>query len=392
MARNRIGRRSGPGSALLYFLCLILALIIGLVLTACGESTSARRAPTATPTVPPLPTVENDQRASAYLNQLAAAGQLRGAVLLARGDTVLISRGYGPADEDAETPNTPHTRFRIGSVTKQVTAMAILILQERGKLSVQDHLCQYIDACPAAWRDVTLHQLLTHTSGMPDYTSLAGFSSLIGEPATPQQLIARFKDLPLNFVPGARWSYSNSNYVLLGYIVERVSGLAWAAFLRQNIFDPLGMSATGYDDSRPHLPDHATGYLKPHRQPDYIDMTEAYAAGGLYSTVEDLHRWDRALQSGRLVSRTALDAMFRPVACASGSCGLPPGQGYGYGWYIGGATAHPLIAHPGRIDGFLSFNGFFPSDGVDVIVLSNIETTDVSGIALHLGEMALSGA
>jgi CubicO group peptidase (beta-lactamase class C family) len=391
MTRGHESRGSSARLALLFCLYFILAL----VLTSCGETSAAYHAPTATakPTVTPLPTVESDPRASAYLNQLAADGNLRGAVLLAHDDTVLISKGYGPADEDSQAPNTPHTRFRIGSVTKQFTAMAILILQERGKLSVQDHLCRYIDACPTAWRDVTLQQLLTHTSGMPDYTSADGFSQLIGTPATPQQLIARIKDLPLNFSPGAKWGYSNSNYVLLGYIVERVSDMPWATFLQHNIFDPVGMTATGYDDSKPHLPDHATGYLRPHRQPVFIDMTEAYAAGGLYSTVEDLYRWDRALQSERLVSRAILDAMFHPsVACADGSCGLPAGEGYGYGWFIDSDKGHTLVSHTGRVDGFLSFNGFYPQDGIDVIVLSNIETTDVSGIAFHLGEMTLSGA
>jgi CubicO group peptidase (beta-lactamase class C family) len=384
---GRDGRNRRAGLRLMALLCALLAL----ALAACGETGPAQA--TIAPTVTPLPTVENDTRASAYLNQLATDGKLRGAVLLARDDAVLVSMGYGPADEDSQAPNTPHTRFRIGSLTKQFTAMAILILQEHGKLSAQDHLCQYVDTCPAAWRDVTLRQLLTHTSGIPDYTSLANFSSLSETPATPQQLIARFKDLPLSFAPGARWSYSNSNYVLLGSVVERVSGMPWASFLRQNIFDPLRMSATGYDDSKPHLPDHATGYLRPHLQSGYVDMTEAYAAGGLFSTVEDLQRWDRALQSGRLVSQATLDAMLRPsVACADGSCGLPPGEGYGYGWFIGADAGRPLISHSGRLDGFLSYNGFYPHDGIDVIVLSNSETTDVSGIALRLGEMALAGA
>jgi CubicO group peptidase (beta-lactamase class C family) len=372
-------------------LAALLCALLALALTACGETGSAQA--TIASTMTPLPTVENDARASAYLHQLASDGKLRGAVLLARGDTVLISMGYGLADEDSQAPNMPQTRFRIGSLTKQFTAMAILILQERGKLSAQDHLCQYIDACPVAWRDLTLRHLLTHTSGIPDYMSLASFSGLSESPATPQQLIARFKDLPLAFAPGARWSYSNSNYVLLGSVVERASGVSWASFLRQNVFDPLRMSATGYDDSKPHLPDHATGYLKPHLQSGYVDMTEAYAAGGLYSTVEDLQRWDRALQNGHLVSRATLDAMLRPsVVCADGSCGLPPGEGYGYGWFIGADVGHPLISHSGRVDGFVSFNGFYPQDGIDVIVLSNSETTDVSGIALHLGEMALAGA
>jgi CubicO group peptidase (beta-lactamase class C family) len=314
-------------------------------------------------------------------------------VLIARNGVVLLSKGYGPADEASKIPDAPQTRFRIGSITKQFTAMAILILQERGKLHVQDHLCLYITDCPTDWQPITLQQLLTHTSGIPDYINSPDFPPYIGTPATPAQLIARFKDQPLLFAPGTRWSYSNSGYTLLGYIIEEVSGESYAQFLQENIFDPLQLRDTGYDSNTPALPQHATGYLSPHVEPVYLDMSEFYAAGALYSTVEDLERWDQALAMHRLVSQQSLDAMFAvAVPCPAGGCLLPSDLGYGYGWFIATESNQRLIYHLGHIDGFLTFNGFYPSVGLDVVVLSNMDSSPVLNIATHLGAMALGTA
>jgi CubicO group peptidase (beta-lactamase class C family) len=325
-----------------------------------------------------------------YLSHLAETGALRGSVLVARGGTVLLSKGYGVADEASATPNTPATRFRIGSITKQFTAMAILILQERGDLRVQDSICLYITDCPPAWQPVTLHHLLTHTSGIPDYINSAGFPALIGTPATPEQLIDRFKDLPLEFTPGARWKYSNSGYTLLGYVIERVSGMSYASFLRENIFDPLQMKDSGYDSNTPSLPEHASGYLSPHNSPVYLDMSEFYAAGALYSSVEDLYRWDQALAAHRLITPEDSTAMFTAyIPCPPGGCALSTDLGYGYGWFIANDSNRTLIYHLGHIDGFLTFNGFYPQDHVDVVLLSNLETTAVLADSVKLGELAL---
>lgn len=360
------------------------ALLLVLLLAACGPTVQ---------TAPSRPTPASSVAAGVsaearYLDDLAARDALTGSVLLARGGQVLLSRGYGLADEASKAPNTPETRFRIGSNTKQFTAMAILLLQERGKLHVQDHLCIYIVDCPAAWQPITLHHLLTHTSGIPDYINSPDFPPLIGTPATPEQLITRFKDRPLLFAPGTRWSYSNSGYTLLGYIIERVSGESYQQFLQAAIFGPLGMKDTGYDSNDPQPPAHATGYLSPGVKPVYLDMSEFYAAGALYSTVEDLYRWDEALLTHQLVSQQALEAMFTPsVPCPVGGCALSSDVGYGYGWFVAQESGHRLIYHWGRIDGFRSSNGFYPDDGVMVVVLSNLETTDVWTVSDHLGRM-----
>ena len=367
------------------------ALLLTLLLVACGVPGGISGS-TPVPTVTASGIAVNDSQQMTdvdnYLSQLASMGAITGSVLLARGNTVLLSKGYGLADEENNIPNTPQTRFRIGSNTKQFTAMAILILQERGKLHVQDHLCLYITDCPQDWQTITLQQLLTHTSGIPDYINSPEFPPLIGTPATPEQLIDRFKNEPLLFPPGTRWSYSNSGYTLLGYIIEKVSGETYARFLQENIFDPLQMHDTGYDTNNPQPPAHANGYLSPHVKPVYLDMSEFYAAGALYSTVEDLYRWDRALLTDQLVSQKTIDAMFTPyIPCPQGGCALSSDVGYGYGWFIADESNHRLIYHWGRIDGFRTSNGFYPEDGVIVVLLSNLETTDVWGISDHLGRM-----
>jgi CubicO group peptidase (beta-lactamase class C family) len=362
---------------------LILALLA--LLAACAPLSNAPGAP-ASATLTPM-----GARLDTFLSGLAQSGNLRGSVLVARGDTVLLSRGYGVADEASGAPNSATTRFRIGSITKQFTAMAILILQEQGKLRVEGSVCSYLSDCPDAWRPVTLRHLLTHTSGVPDYTNFPDFPSLIGAPATLDQLIARIRSLPLEFTPGARWSYSNSGYILLGAVIERVSGQSYSAFLQDHIFGPLGMGDTGYDVNSPPSPQHATGYLRAHVQPVYLDMSEFGPAGALASTVEDLYRWDRALISHRLVSQQTLDAMFAPaIPCPVGGCLLPSDRGYGYGWFVAAEAGQTLIYHVGRIDGFLTYNGFSRPDDITIVLLSNLETTAVLGDSLKLAQMARS--
>jgi CubicO group peptidase (beta-lactamase class C family) len=371
----------------------LLCFPLLMLLTACASTSLAPRAPTSAATAPTATATLTPAgaRLDAWLSGLAQSGELRGSVLVARGDTVLLSRGYGVADEASGAPNTATTRFRIGSISKQFTAMAILILQEQGKLRVEDTICLYVSDCPDAWRPVTLRHLLTHTSGVPDYTNFPDFPALIGAPATLDQLIARFKSLPLEFTPGARWSYSNSGYILLGAVIERVSGQSYSAFLRDHIFAPLGMRDTSYDVNNPPSPQHATGYLSAHERPVYLNMSEFGPAGALASTVEDLYRWDRALARHQLVGQRTMDAMFTPaIPCPAGGCLLPSDRGYGYGWFIAAVAGQTLIYHLGRIDGFLTYNGFSRPDDITVVLLSNLETTAALGDSLQLAAMARS--
>src|SRR5262245_316747 len=279
----------------------------------------APAAPTAASTV----TGAGGQQLDAYLSGLAANSAFTGSVLVARHGAVLLSKGYGLADEDRKVPNAPNTRFRIGSCTKQFTAMAILILQQQGRLSVTDPVCRFVPQCPPAWAPLRLEHLLLHTSGIPDYINSPEFPASIGQPATVAQLVARFSSLPLEFTPGDHWKYSNSGYTLLGDVIEIVSGQTYADYLHDHVFTPLGMADSGFDSNTPSLPLHATGYLRPGVKPVFLDMSEFYAAGALYSTVEDLYRWDRALVGGQLVPAAVVQEAFTPhVACPPAGCAL----------------------------------------------------------------------
>ena len=330
------------------------------------------------------------QAIDGYLSALAARDALTGAVLVARGDTVLVSRAYGLANEEAGIRNTAGTRFRIGSTTKQFTAMAILILQDRGSLNVQEPVCGYLADCPAEWQSITLFHLLTHTSGIPNYTDFDDFPSLLGTPVSVEGLIERFRTKPLDFSPGTRWSYSNSGYIVLGAVIERASGQGYAEFLNQNIFAPLGMHDTGYDVNDPPITTHATGYLSHGVRAAYFDMSEVYAAGALYSTVGDLYLWDRALLAGQLIDAASLGAMTSAqVPCPLGGCALSTDRGYGYGWFIADEAGHSYVYHWGHIDGFKASKGLYFDEQISVVVLNNLETTDVFGISTHLGELAL---
>jgi len=234
-----------------------------------------------------------------YLKPYLDAASFSGAVLLARGGKVLLSKGYGMANYELNIPNTPQTKFHIASLSKTFTAAAILQLQERGLLSVQDPIARFIPDYPRG-NEITLHHLLTHTSGIPDINGVPEYDSLSRFAQTPASLIAVFRDRPLLFEPGARYSYSNSNYNLLAFVIEKVSGKTYGEFLQENIFGPAGMTSTGHDgDPATLLTNRATGYVPSGlfdlANAPFLDWSAKTGNGSIYSTVEDLYRWDRVL-------------------------------------------------------------------------------------------------
>jgi CubicO group peptidase (beta-lactamase class C family) len=320
-------------------------------------------------------------KAETYLDKLTKARLFSGSVLIARDGKVLISNGYGEADREKHLVNTAQTKFRIGSLTKQFTAMAILILQTQGKLNVHDRICTYLSECPATWQQITLHHLLTHTSGIPNFTSFPDFQTTMRSPSSPTQTIARFKGKPLDFQPGEKFSYSNSGYVVLGDIIERASGATYEAFLRDNIFVRLQMVDSGYDHNNDDL---AVGYRDQTIVPaDFIDMSIPYAAGGLYSTVEDFYRWDQALYTDKLIPKNLRDMMFTPFALMSDRAGF----GYGYGWGIGKEGNHLLISHEGGINGFHSVIARYPNDETVIIILGNRQDMDLFEMRTQIAKM-----
>ena len=361
-------------------------LLVSLMLMGCGNSSvSVTPSAIVTEVPPPSPTVAAD--AASKIDKILTVHTERetftGAVLVARNSEILLSQGYGWADRENQIPNTPQTKYRLGSITKQFTAMAILILQSREQLNVQERICRYLPECPDSWQEITIHHLLSHTSGIPDLTEFPDFDTFKARPSPPEQTIALFRDKPLDFQPGEKWSYSNSGYILLGYIIEQASGQSYEMFLQQNIFDPLQMTNTSYDHNDGSLATGYTGVSSHWEEPDYIDMTLPYAAGGLYSTVEDLYCWDQALYTEQLVSQESLDLMFTPHAKIAAF-----GLGYGYGWFVGQMNQHQAVSHGGGIDGFITEIRRYIDDKVTIIILSNRETTNVPQIADQIASIA----
>ena len=310
-----------------------------------------------------------------------------GSVLLAHHGQVLVRKGYSLADWSKQVPNTPHTLFYLGSMTKQFTAMAILILQQQRKLQVHDRICSYIAPCPHLWQLVTIHELLTHTSGIPefDHTPVSN--------ASPASWIQDFDDVPLGFAPGREFSYCNVCYQILGYLVEKVSGKPYCTFLQQAIFDPLQMKRTGCDRPYLSLLDHAVGYASWRIQDVSIGLDAApqwsflAGAGLVYSTVEDLFRWDQALSRHTLILQQAVEEAFTPYVASQYD-----GSRYGYGWFIAKAprAGHRLIWHDGRVDGFRTYNGLYLDDGVTIIVLSNLSALDELALARALEQIVFA--
>jgi CubicO group peptidase (beta-lactamase class C family) len=330
----------------------------------------------------PLP---SDEQAAAnidaYINAAVRVNRFSGTVLVARSGKPLISRGYGMANYELDVPNTSKTVFRLGSITKPFTAIAILMLQERGKLSVNDPLCKYLPNCPTAWQAITIRHLLTHTSGIPDFFNSAAYSSLRTQPVPPARMIELFSSNPLEFVPGEKAAYSNSGYYLLGVIIERTSGVSYEDFLQQNIFTPLGLAHTGYDRSDRLVKNRASGYLMRNGSlinAPYVDRSNSFSAGALVSTVEDLLQWEQSLYTEKLLSRKSLDAMFAP------SLEVFPGVRYGYGWGVTTQFGRQALAHKGDTPGFSNMIIRFPAEATTVIVLGNNGSVDAQPLANDL--------
>ncbi len=315
-------------------------------------------------------------KAEEYLAAQMRVNKFMGSVLVAHKGEVLLRKGYGFADLEHSVPNTPLTKFRLGSVTKQFTAAAILLLERQGRLSVQDSVCKFMENCPQAWQPVTIHHLLSHTSGIPNFTSFPDYLEKMAMPCPPECTIERLREKPLDFPTGEKWSYSNSGYILLGYIIEKVAGEPYDKFLRENILEPLALEDTGYDHSVEILPQRARGYSRQSdtlRNARYLDMTIPHAAGAMYSTVEDLYRWDQALYTDMLLPAAVREAMFTPVK-----------NNYAYGWGVRRQLERTMIGHGGGINGFSAFIARYPDDRATVIVLSNVEQANAGRVARDL--------
>jgi CubicO group peptidase (beta-lactamase class C family) len=291
------------------------------------------------------------------------------AVIAMRNGQTVLRKGYGMAQLELGVPLEPDTVFRIASVSKQFTAVAILMLMEQGLLALNDPLTRFLADYPTHGHIIMVEHLLTHTSGIPSYTSLPAWFTQCRNDVSVEALIALFKDEPLQFAPGTRWAYSDSGYHLLGAIIEQLSGQTYAQFLQERIFTPVGMRQTWYDSHVRIVPHRAAGYTK---EPDgytnavYISSTQLFATGGLASTVDDLALWDAALSSGALLRPETLQRAWTPYRLANG---LP--IGYGYGWMVSTWQGRATMEHSGGLPGFDAYVVRVPEERVFVAVLSN---------------------
>jgi CubicO group peptidase (beta-lactamase class C family) len=283
----------------------------------------------------------------------------------------------GSAHLEWPSPVTAETVFEIGSVSKQFAAAAILLLADDGKLSVDDRLTKFFTNAPAAWTNLTVRHLLTHTSGLKNYDALDGFE--LRQHLTQRQFIEKIAAQPVNFAPGEKWAYCNSGYNLLGYIVENVSGKNYWDFLHERVFTPLTMTNTTRRDPWLVIPHRAAGYEfkdGKHRARDY-DLTDLFAAGAIVSTVDDLAKWDAALMGTNFLPASAKTFWWSPAQLNNGKAVNNPRHGepgsYGAGWFLGTVNGHRNIGHSGITSGFSAANELFPDDGLAVIILSNTD-------------------
>lgn len=297
--------------------------------------------------------------------------QFNGAILVAENGRIIYKRGFGFANFEWEIPNTPDTKFRLGSITKQFTAAVILQLVNEGKLRLDDKLSQYVVDYPKKTAEaVTIHQLLNHTSGIPSYTGLPNFfRDKARNPYAPLELVKEFWNMDLEFEAGSKFRYNNSGYHLLGIIIEKVTGKTYAEALDARIFKPLKMTSSGYDLNQPLLSKRAGAYartLDGIENAPYLDMTIPYSAGSLYSTVEDLYVWDQALYRDGVLPAKSRELMFTPHL-----------ENYAYGWVVrkskapGSERAITVIGHGGGIHGFSTLIERIPEDRHVIILLNN---------------------
>lgn len=331
----------------------------------------------------------NEARGSDYprldIDKLYGEGRFTGSVLYSIHGRVLLKAGYGLSERSSGRENEPGTSFQIASVSKQFTAAAILLLVEEGKISVHDKIARWLPEPPSVWKDITIHHLLTHTSGLPHWRDIPSLD--LFNPVDEERILSAFSGCPLRFHPGEGWYYSSPGYHLLSLIVQEASGQRYHDFLSGRIFGPLEMTRTSagfpVDPSR-----SATGYDGESSVASFDLCSTGMGAGDVWSTVEDLARWDTALsQPGKILSERSLEATFFPHAQFSGEnlekYDPLTGVAYGYGWFLGLLHAEPLRFHTGDNPGYRAINAWEPGSRAIISILSNQESVDVATLAIQ---------
>lgn len=303
-------------------------------------------------------------------------------ILVARDGQTIFRKAYGLADAAKGTPLTPDMQLRLGSITKQFTSTAILMLVDEGKIGLDDDITRFLPGYPTHGQHISIEHLLTHTSGIASFTGKIGYVAHMNEDMTVAAVIDGFKNDPLDFAPGSAYKYNNSGYFLLGAIIEKVSGQPYADFLEQRIFQPLGMHDTAYEGRQHGKAIAAAGHT---RNPNGfgpaapLSMTQPFAAGALVSTVDDLARWDAAVSAGKLLKPATWQRAFTKPVLTNGKTSF-----YGYGWIMGSVRGVPVIEHSGGINGFNTFAVRVPSEHVYIVVLRNTDSgTAAPAVVAH---------
>jgi CubicO group peptidase (beta-lactamase class C family) len=346
---------------------------------------------------------QDDSSASAatdsYIASEMSAEKIPGlALAVVRDGQIVKASGYGFADLEFDVPVKPETLFQTGSVGKQFAATAVMMLVEENKIALDDKLSKYLPGTPAKWRNVTIRNLLTHTSGIADYGGEEDSKPTVislRQDYTEDELLKRFELLPMNFAPGTSWSYSNTGYVLLGFVIHKVTGEFYGDFLHQRIFQPLGMTDTRIISEADIIKNRASGYelvngeIK--NQKWVAPSLNTTADGALYTNVLDMAKWDAALYTDKLLKRASFDQMWTPVTLHPVKPGAPTSYPYGFGWDVTAANGHRLLEHGGAWQGFTMQISRYVDDRLTVIVLTNLDSDHSSPdkIAHHIAGLYL---
>lgn len=329
-----------------------------------------------------------DEQLKVYLNEQGFNNESPGlSLLIAKDGKTIYKVGLGMADLENKVKVNPNHVFEIGSITKQFTAVSILMLEEQGKLSVNDEITKYIEDYPNQGKTITIHHLLNHTSGIKSYTNMPSFREHARTDMTPIELIDVFKNEPMEFDPGTQYNYNNSGYILLGHIIEIVSKQSYADFIKANIFDPLGMNNSYYGSMTQIIPNRARGYSETEsgfRNADYLSLTLPYAAGSIMSTTEDLLKWQNAISANTVISENTLSKAINGSKLNNGD-DIP----YGYGWIKGNIRGSRTYEHSGGIFGYSSNGIFLQDENMYVIGLTNCDCGNVGAITTNVAAIAL---
>lgn len=320
-----------------------------------------------------------------YMNSLTKYQNFQGSLLVAKNDKLIINKGYGLAYIGQSIKNQSQTKFALGSVTKQFTAMAIMQLNEKGLINLEDNVSKYVPGLSEGEK-VTIDNLLTHTSGLTNYTDLPAFMESDFNNTDPMKMVDLIKDLPLEFAPGEIFKYSNTNYLLLGMIVEEITGESLEDYLEENILNPLDMKNTGVINGKNKVTPDATpysGYIEVEEIDDKPVLSQSYGAGNMYSTVEDLYRWDRALKTDKLVSEESLNNIFKNHIIMSENAG------YGYGFMIADTEDGKVVGHGGNTFGFSSNIDRYVDEDLTIIALSNKGYVDLGNVSENVKNISL---